>query len=129
MMLNFGLLYLQKSSFRFPLSIIISRVQHFWSAIERFNCFKKIATSKQKQLSKIRLCSFVAQLSLVNQSKFYANRVNSWLVIQNSSDPCRIQAHGATHELHNQRKCSELQKSCLLSRRKVAGMECRTIIS
>ena len=41
----------------------------------------------------------------------------------------RIQAHGATLELRNQRKCGELQKSCLISRRKVAGMECRAIIS
>ena len=34
-----------------------------------------------------------------------------------------------TQELRNQRKRSELRKSCLLSRRKVVGMECRAIIS
>ena len=28
-------------------------------------------------------------------SKFYANKVNSWLVIQNFRGPCKIQAHGA----------------------------------
>ena len=93
--------HLQKSAFRFPLNIIISRVQHFQSAIKHFELFKKIVTSKQKQLSNICLCSFVALLSLVNQPKFYADRVNSWLAIQNFSDPCRIQAHGATHELRN----------------------------
>ena len=52
--------HLQKSAFRFPLSIIISRVQRFRSAMERFELFEKIVTSKQKQLSKIRLRSFVA---------------------------------------------------------------------
>ena len=56
---------------------------------------------------------------------FYANRVNSWLVIQNFSDPCRIQAHGMTLKLRNPRKRGELWKSCLLSRQKVAGTECR----
>ena len=66
---------------------------------------------------------------MVNRPKFYADKLNSWLVIQIFSDPCRIQVQGATHELCNQRKHGELWKSCLLSRQKVAGMECRAIIS
>ena len=61
-------------------------------------------------------------------TKFYANRVNRWLVIHNFSDPCSsIQAHGMTHKLHNQRKHGELQKMCLLIRLKVPGTECRPI--
>ena len=68
-------------------------------------------------------------LAIIYQPIFYAYRVNSWLVIQNFSDPCRIQAHGMTHELRDQRKHDELWKSCLLSRRKAVGMECRAIIS
>ena len=44
---------------------------------------KMIIISKQKQLSEIDLCSFVAKLSLVTRPKFYTDRVNSWLVIQN----------------------------------------------
>ena len=61
MMLNFGLAtiyqstYVQMSAFRFPLSIIISRVQHLWFAIELLN-----RHFQTKAGIKIGLYSFVA---------------------------------------------------------------------
>ena len=60
------------------------------------NFLKKIITSKQKQLLKVSLCSFVAWLVLVTQPKFYADTVNNWLVIQDFSDPCKSQVYGVT---------------------------------
>ena len=101
----------------------------FWFAIKHFKLFKKILTSKQKQLSKIRLRSIVTCLPLVTQPNFHADGINSWLVIQNFSDVCRNDMYDMILELCNQRKNSELHKSCLFAKLKVALMENRAVLS
>ena len=64
--------YQQMSTFRFPQSIIVSRLQRFRFVIECFEHLKMIVTSTTAIKNWLLLvCSII-----IAQTKFYANRVN-----------------------------------------------------
>ena len=83
------------SGFSFSISVFVSRVQHFRFAIEPFKLFLKDRHFHTKAAIKNWLPLLFSIIIAGCEAKFYANRVNSWLVIQNFRGPCKIQAHGA----------------------------------